>query len=541
VRAIPPRLLSSLGLACAALTLAVIGAVGGRDDRLSNALFFVAWGVAVLGLFALALRLPMRAGGPRYRAALRNVLLAAAAILVTGLADVAVFRHDVHFDLSREAANTPPPQLQTVVEGLKTDISLTYFYNSADEYALKAAELLTIAARQNGHFQVRAVDLDKEPATARRFGVRAYNTAVLATEDRRVVVENSVDLGQMAYAALRVLKQQVDVLCFVTGHGEAFSPAAAHVHYSHVETLKGHEIPGSGDVLVGDPDGLDRLQLAVTTLGYATRAVTPATVTAIPTDCIVVVDIGPRRPYAPGEASVLSDYLARGGRFLLMIDPAFPVGRELAGLLGRAGLAAEPGVVIDPLNHYGSDDSKVAVPYYPPHPITNRVALTVFPEARPLRLGRVPDSVVASVLVSSSSDSVVRPLLQDEAGGRLTASTSAETRATRPSPAVLAVALEGRWPDAPAGQEQRFRFVLVGNSNFATNAYFPYVSNGDLAIGMVRWLAGDEALPAVKPQALSLEQIDLTGRQMRDIFVTVELLLPLSIVLLGGIVWWRRR
>jgi len=28
---------------------------------------------------------------------------------------------------------------------------------------------------------------------------------------------------------------------------------------------------------------------------------------------------------------------------------------------------------------------------------------------------------------------------------------------------------------------------------------------------------------------------------MRDIFVLVELVLPLSVVLLGGIVWWRRR
>jgi ABC-type uncharacterized transport system involved in gliding motility auxiliary subunit len=103
------------------------------------------------------------------------------------------------------------------------------------------------------------------------------------------------------------------------------------------------------------------------------------------------------------------------------------------------------------------------------------------------------------------------------------------------------VALEGRWPDGAAGQDKPFRLILVGNSNFATNAYFPYVSNGDLAIGMVRWLAGDEALPAVKPQSFSLERVDLTGRQMRDIFVAVELVLPACVMLFGGIVWWRRR
>lgn len=541
MRTFSPRLRLIAALASAALVLAALGAIGGRADRLSNTLFFVAWAAAMLGLFALALHLPVRISGPRYRGALLNLLLGGAAVAVTYLANVAVLRHDSHFDLSREGLNTPPPQLGAVIDGLKTDISLTYFYNSADENALKATELLTVASRQNRHFRVRAVDLDKEPATARRLGVRAYNTAVLETEDRRVVVENSVDVAQMAYAALRVLKKQVDILCFVTGHGEAFSPAPPHVHYSHVETLKGHDVPGSGDVLVGDADGLDRLQLAVTTLGYGTRAITPATSAAIPPDCVVVADIGPRRPYAPTEATLLSGYLAKGGRLLLMIDPGFPIGRELAALLGRAGLASDPGVVIDPLNHYGSDDSKVAVPYYPPHPVTNQVALTVFPEARPIRLGRVPDGVAASVLVSSSSDSFVRSPPQGEEGGRLSPSTSSEKSAARPSPAVLAVALEGRWPDVPASSDKPFRLILVGNSSFATNAYFPYVSNGDLAIGMVRWLAGDEALPAVKPQSFSLERIDLTGRQMRDIFVAVELVLPACVMLFGGIVWWRRR
>jgi hypothetical protein len=462
-------------------------------------------------------------------------------VAVTYVANLAVLRHDVHFDLSREGRNTPPPQLRAVIDGLKTDISLTYFYNSADENALKATELLTVAARQNRHFRVRVVDLDKEPATARHLGVRAYNTAVLETEDRRVVVENSVDLGQMAYAALRVLKKQVDMLCFIIGHGETFSAAPPHVHYSHVETLKGHDVPGSGDVLVGDADGLDRLQLAVTTLGYATRAITPATLTAIPPDCLVTADIGPRRAYAPAEAALLEDYLAKGGRLLMMIDPAFPIGRDLSGLLGRAGLASDPGVVIDPLNHYGSDASQVAVPYYPPHPITSRVALTVFPEARSLRLGRMPDGIAASVLVSSSDDSIVRPLRQGAEGGSAPKSTVDEAGAPPHGAAILAVALEGRWPAAPAGQDRPFRLILVGNSNFASNAYFPYVSNGDLAIGMVRWLAGDEGLPAVKPQSFSLERIDLTGWQMRDIFVAVELILPASIIRLGGIVWWRRR
>ena len=157
----------------------------------------------MLLLFVFGLRLPPRIPGSRFRAMLFNTALAVGAIVVACLANVAMFRHDVFLDVSREAANTPPPQLESVLDGLRTDVSLFYFYNHSDANARKAKDLLTVAARQNRHFQFQAVDLDKEPAKAREFGVRAYNTALLQAEGRRVVVENTVDLAQMAFAALQ--------------------------------------------------------------------------------------------------------------------------------------------------------------------------------------------------------------------------------------------------------------------------------------------------------------------------------------------------
>jgi len=50
-------------------------------------------------------------------------------------------------------------------------------------------------------------------------------------------------LTQMAFATLRVLKKKVDVICFVTGHGESVAEGPPHFHYSHIETLRGHETP----------------------------------------------------------------------------------------------------------------------------------------------------------------------------------------------------------------------------------------------------------------------------------------------------------
>jgi hypothetical protein len=104
---------------------------------------------------------------------------------------------------------------------------------------------------------------------------------------------------------------------------------------------------------------------------------------------------------------------------------------------------------------------------------------------------------------------------------------------------ALAVALEGVWPGATA--DKRFRLVVAGTSKFASNEYFPYVSNGELSVAMLRWLADDGATASLAPQTYDLPQIVLTSRQMRDTFIVLEVLLPLSTAFCGVLMWWRRR
>ena len=172
-------------LVVGAIALGALGFAGFTDDT-ANSLLFAAWTLALLALFMLALRLPLRGSGSRLSAWLTTALVAAAAIAIVIAANVALFRHDVHFDVSREGRNTPPAQLTTVVSNLHAPLSMTYFYNAGDPNALAAKELITIAAHGHPLFAFRAIDLDKEPGLARDVGVRAYNTAVLQAGGRKV-------------------------------------------------------------------------------------------------------------------------------------------------------------------------------------------------------------------------------------------------------------------------------------------------------------------------------------------------------------------
>jgi hypothetical protein len=524
-------------LVAAALGFGALG-FAGFAHGISNGLLFVAWSLTLLTLFVLAIRLPLRGSGSRVSAWVASALIASAAVAVVIAANVALYRHDVHFDVTREGGNTPPRQLTDAIGHLHAPLSLTYFYNAGDANALAVRDLVTIAARDQPFLAFRAIDLDKEPGLARDNGVHSYNAAVLQAGERKVLVENVTDPTRLGYAVVRVLRERPETICFITGHGETFRPTPDHFHYSHLETLKGHDMSGAGDVLVAEPEQLDRFQLALNEIGFDMRGIAATAASSIPSDCAVVAVIGPRTAFAPGEADLLVKYLEGGGRLLLLIDPLFSLDPDFEiRLLGTVGLSTEPAIVIDPLNHFRTDPDKVAVPYYTPHPITKRLALTVFPQVRPIHVVPPPEGVNASVLAASSQDSYQR--LPSAAGGLTAAAEGQAAPKVDRGAQALVVALEGAWPGGPPNK--RFRLVIAGTSKFVTNEYFPYVSNGELSVAMVRWLAEDEATPNVAPQTYSQPEIVLTSRQMRDTFIVLEVLLPLTTAFWGVLMWWRQR
>jgi ABC-type uncharacterized transport system involved in gliding motility auxiliary subunit len=279
--------------------------------------------------------------------------------------------------------------------------------------------------------------------------------------------------------------------------------------------------------------------LAIEAIGYSHHALTMPTAPDIPADCAMVADIAPRSAYSPDEVRLLRDYLARGGRLLLMYDPEFPAIGEIKGLLGEVGLEVGEGIVVDPTNHAGTEPDNVAVAYYQPHPITDQLALTVFPAPRPIRLLGERPKIQAIVLASTSQDSYVRAgATAASAATSMELAGTAQRNSGARGPVTLAVALQGNWPE---GGEDPFRLVLIGSASFAGNAFFPYASNGDLAVSTLRWLAGDTGTPKLKPMVYAAPEITLTHREMQVTFILVEILLPLSVILFGVVVWRRRR
>lgn len=502
--------------------------------ELSALAWFGGWLLAVSTLFALGLGLPLASTAPPWRRRIARAATLCAGFAIAVLANVAVTLHDTQFDLTRERLHTPAPAALAVVARLREPVRITYYLRGDDPDARRARDMLVELARHNDRLVLRSVDPDREPTLATMQGIKHYNVAVIEAAGRQVIVKGT-DEAEIAVGIERVLRERLVTVCFAEGHGEYASEN--YEFHTHLEGAVGHD---HGDPAAAVVDttahGYGRLRRSLESLGYVVQVVSLARPGGVPADCGMLIEAGPRTTHLPAESEALRRYLAGGGSALLMFDTGFEPEAGLRRLLADIGISLPPAIVTDPQNHYGTDAESVAVASYPPHPVTRHVSYTFFPGVRPLDLTPREQGADAPQALAESSTQALRTALAP-AGERVP-----EASAQAPGPAgdagrqVLAAAWEGALDGG-----RRARVVVIGDADFASNSYYPFVANSDLALAVARWLLREDARPALASRIPTPPVLVLTERQMRWVFLLLEIALPGAIALVGLGLWWRRR
>ena len=116
------RSLFEAALFLVALGLGATAALGPVDETVADALYFGAWCAAMLLIFSLGLRLPLYPRGRLARIASPSIVTAALVLALLG--NIALYRHDEHFDATVSGRFTPPPELQTIARSLQDDVVL---------------------------------------------------------------------------------------------------------------------------------------------------------------------------------------------------------------------------------------------------------------------------------------------------------------------------------------------------------------------------------------------------------------------------------
>ena len=94
---------------------------------------------------------------------------------------------------------------------------------------------------------------------------------------------------------------------------------------------------------------------------------------------------------------------------------------------------------------------------------------------------------------------------------------------------------------AADGRREPARIVIVGDTDFATNAHIHRGANADFFVNAVDWLAKREELISVRSTPVQENRLNLSSRTQKGIFWILMGFMPGMLGLLGAFVAWRRR
>ncbi len=528
---------------------------------LGGAVLLAAWVCA--GFDSILAVLGRRATRYGLNVTLSVLLLLALLVLVELISTT----NNKRLDLSEGKRYTPSDQTTKLLKNLKADVKAVAFYRPPSPNAFEdrrgAEELLRRYADLSSNFRYEFVDPDRDPGRAQRYKVSQYGIVVLeakvaAPKEQRAPAqapgavasgpapaptkmpalaeatlqeEQIMDLDEekLTNAIIKVTRGGKRVMYFVVGHGE-------------------RAITDSGK------DGYNAIRTLVEKANYETRELLLLREASVPADASVVVIAGPRKDFAEQELATLKDYIRRGGKLLVLLDP--DQAASLKPFLLQYGIKVGDDAVIDvdPTSalYGGSELAPVVSRYSTFHPITRdfKNVATIFPLTRSVdTVEKSPEGVSLERLAQTSPQSFRGKLSQGQ--GRV--DPRKEKKESVPIAVIATVETkptdkakgEGKGGEEKKGGEApksvKARIVAFGSSSFAANNYVGAFGNRDLFLNTVSWLAEEEDLISIRPREAKSTPIFLTAGQA-TVFRWVPVgLIPLAIAVVGSTVWIRRR
>ena len=442
---------------------------------------------------------------PRPNLLLRNFAFAALLLAVGVTLYQLAARHPVQIDITQSASNSLETSSVDVLKQLPDEVTLTVYATGQDAQLGDLRKLIrdfvALYQRYKPDITLTFVDPVKQPEEARKVNIQANGEMLVQYGGR---VEHLTLLSEQALtsALLRLAHSKDKLLMYLDGHGER-----------KLEGIANHDLGEFGK----------RLQQN----GYRLGSLNLTLAQDVPSNASTLIITQPQLDLLPGEVDKLLRYIADGGNLLWLVD-AEPL-HGLERLAEKLGLLLTPGIVIDP----AAEEMRVPATWalgagYAPHAVTHNFNLiTAFPSARAIGWEEGKEWQHTTLVEAAPRGWVSR--LTPQGKPRFDKDNDV------PGPVTIALALQRNIND----RDQRI--VIVGSGSFLANAYSGNGGNIDLGINMVNWLSNEEKLISIKPRAVKDGAITLSKTQLGVISGGLLIALPTLLVLVGGIMWWRRR
>ncbi len=515
---------------------------------------FVAWSILLLGILLLATafiidfrRVGRALTGRRGRFGAGTTVLASVFIGIILLVNAISIGNYHRFDFTGVAQFTLTPQTKEILSEMETPVQALCFLTPVDPYGGLDSYVTSLLAEYQNYtdqLNVEIIDPDEHPDQARQYGIQMYSTVVFESGGRRRLVspQEMVQMGTdqqgnpqivgveaehaFTSAILEVTGTVQKKVYFLTGHGEANIDSSAPNGYSSAKTG-----------LLDNLYKVDTLNLLVTP--------------SIPEDATALIIAGPQNLLTSGEVEIIKQYLESDKQVLFLVNPDPPQG--IKQLLSNWGVEIGDGIVIDPSSYVSPSIDSPSVPstrndfglpetYFPgataimPYPeYVPTLSVTAEGEVRSQMIWKSKDSNIQMFrLIWTSNDSWLEmnfdPLEEPEFD-----------EGTDPKGPLALSFLIFTPPSGEAEEEQGTTLIVIGDSDFASNQHFYNGNNSDLFLSSVNWLAAGKELISIERKVLPFRRLIIGPEAARFINYSSIGLLPLLVLVIGGVIWWRRR
>lgn len=494
-----------------------------------------AWlALAGLGLLLLALLDTLRrsnspAARRRRRYGLNVALMVATFVSILVVVNYVALRSDVRFDTTFSQQFTLAEQTETVLDGLEHKVEATAFFVDRFDQVNQLQSVLRDRTENlleeferiaPGRFSYRFVDPEVDPVLASEKGVDRYPGVLFESgeTDARYFAPAASNLEQAFLSALLV---------------------ASGVDQKTIYVLTGHGELDIEDVAVASNRGFAMAAEGLRNDSYRVAPLNLQAEGAVPDNAAALLIPSPMTALGDGERQALTSYLKDGGGVLALLEPESHESWRL--WVREWGLSVTDSYVIDSGSHVAGTPgiplitpSQYAAPY-----VTGQLDATLFPGLAPV--GLVAEPQLIPTLVDLDFLAVTTPV--SFASAQLSATAPEGGDPTGPFLVGALVRMVGPLtePAPEAADAEVGSLSVFGDGEFASNRFFPALSNGDLFLNVVNELAGDVPLVPVRAKPLEFRDLVLTDQQLTLVRLLGWLALPALALILAAVARFRTR
>ncbi len=508
--------------------LLLVGALAGTyfpkeiPYAVANSLRIAGW--IGVGLYALGIGWQSRAflldlaRSKRAQGGANTLVFSLAFLAVLVLVNVVGAKYHKRVDVTQNKQYSLSEQSRKILANLETETKVVMLVRPGDSQVQQTKELWQEYTYHSKQLKFETIDPDREPSKARSFATE-FNTGpnlrygqIFLTQGAKKVEVTGTTEQDFTAGILKLTQDKQKVVYFLEGHGEQ-------------ELMQAKQALGKQN--------------------YKIEALSLFGKKEVPADAAVVVVAGPQSALMTQEVDVLKAYVEQGGRVYAMLADKRT---GLEDWIQQLGVTVRNDLVVDPRANINYEPAMPVALRYPHHAITQGLQTTAYPMTRSLKQAdQMPEGVTAWALVETSPEAWGETNLMSRQIG-----FDAGQDAEGPLTLAYALSIEQKAPvsaaspsvEAEAGEAEpeKTRMIVVGTAQFAADKlYGSELSNGDLFLKSLNWLAEEDALVSIPAKDTTPKTIEMMGNQINMVFWTSVGGAPAILVILGGMVWWRRR